>query len=53
MRFIKRVFWFCVVVFVAVMAGGYWYLTPERLQGFIQPRLEKALGREVVFDGVR
>lgn len=53
MRFIKRVFWFCVVLFVVVLAGVYWYLTPERLQALIQPRLEKALGREVVFDDVQ
>ncbi len=52
MRFLKWFFPILAVILIIVVAGAYWYVTPQRLKAIVQPRLSSALGREVVFDRV-
>ena len=51
-RFLKWFFPISLAVLIVVVAGAYWYGTPQRLKAIVQPRLSSALGREVVFDRV-
>ena len=51
-RFLK---WFLPIfaaVLIVVVAGAYWYVTPERLKEIVQPLLSSALSREVMFDRI-
>ena len=41
-----------MAVLIVVVAGAYWYVTPQRLKAIVQPHLSSALGREVVFDHI-
>ncbi len=41
-----------MAVLIVVVAGAYWYVTPQRLKAIVQPHLSSALGREVVFDRI-
>ncbi len=52
MRFLKWFFCFFVAVLLVVVAAAYWYVTPQRLRGLVQPLLSSALGRAVTFDRI-
>ncbi len=52
MRFLKWFFPISMAVLIVVVAGAYWYVTPQRLKTIVQPRLSSALGREVMFDRI-
>ncbi len=41
-----------MAVLIVVVAGAYWYVTPQRLKAIVQPHLSSALGREVMFDRI-
>ena len=51
-RFLKWFFPISMAVLIVVVAGAYWYVTPERLKAIVQPHLSSALGREVAFDRI-
>jgi len=51
-RFFKWFFPISLAVLIVVVAGAYWYVTPQRLKAIVQPRLSSALGREVMFDHI-
>ena len=51
-RFLKWFFPISMAVLIVVVAGAYWYVTPERLKTIVQPHLSAALGREVMFDRI-
>ena len=51
-RFLKWFFPISMAVLIVVVAGAYWYVTPQRLKAIVQPHLSSALGREVVFDRI-
>ena len=51
-RFLKWFFPISMAVLIVVVAGAYWYVTPQRLKAIVQPRLSSALGREVMFDRI-
>ncbi len=52
MRFLKWFFPILAVILIIVVAGAYWYVTPQRLKAIVQPSLSSALGREVMFDRI-
>ena len=51
-RFLKWFFSIFAAVLIVVVAGAYWYVTPQRLKAIVQPRLSSALSREVMFDRI-
>ena len=51
-RFLKWFFLVLAAVLIVVVAGAYWYVTPQRLKEIVQPHLSSALGREVMFDRI-
>ena len=51
-RFLKWFFLVFAAVLIVVVAGAYWYVTPQRLKEIVQPHLSSALGREVMFDRI-
>ena len=51
-RFLKWFFPISMAILIVVVAGAYWYVTPQRLKAIVQPHLSSALGREVMFDRI-